>query len=98
MNTAQPPDDAALHIERIGPIATPRRVAVACLPILGMTLIPLLPFAITPTLWFGIPAVMVWMAAMVVLTVVILQLIDRGITRQAAAAHADVAARDGGEA
>jgi hypothetical protein len=38
--------------------------------------------------WFGIPAVMVWMAAMVVLTVVILQFVDRGINRQAEQARA----------
>jgi hypothetical protein len=97
MNTVQPPDDPALHIERIGPIATPRRVAAACVPILGMTITPLLPFAITPTLWFGVPAVMVWMAGMVVLTVGILQLVDRGILRQAAA-HGEDAQRDAGEA
>lgn len=86
MNTQHHPDDG--NIERIGPVSTPARVAVACLPILGMTITPLLPFAVTPTLWFGIPAVMVWMAAMVVLTVVILQFVDRGINRQAAQARA----------
>ena len=86
MNTPQPPEGG--NIERIGPVSTPGRVAVACLPILGMTITPLLPFAVTPTLWFGIPAVMVWMAAMVVLTVVILQFVDHGINRQAEQARA----------
>ena len=91
-----PPPHPAPNLERIGPVATLRRVAVACVPILGMTVTPVLPFAITPTLWFGIPAVMVWMALMVLLTLVILQLVDRGINRQAAAAKAESAAREGG--
>lgn len=63
-------------------IATPRRIACACIPITGIITTPLYPFAITPTLWLGIPAVMVWMASMVVLTVVILNLIDIGVRRQ----------------
>jgi hypothetical protein len=67
----------------IGRIATPGRVAVACVPIVLMTITPLLPFATTPTTWFGMPAVLVWVAALVVLTVRILQVIDRRINHQA---------------
>jgi hypothetical protein len=48
-----------------------------------MTVTPLLPFATTPTTWFGMPAVLVWVAALVILTVGILQVIDRRINRQA---------------
>lgn len=72
--------------DRIGRIATPARVAAACVPILLMVLTPLLPFATTPTLWFGLPAVLVWVAGTVVLSVAVLQVIDRGIARQSAAA------------
>ena len=71
----------------IGRIATPGRLALAGLPCLGLVATPLLPFATTPTLWFGLPAVLVWMAMMIVLTVVVLHVIDLGISRQAARAH-----------
>ena len=47
-----------------------------------MLVTPLLPFAQNPTLWFGMPAVLVWMALNVVLTVVLLNVIDAGIRRQ----------------
>lgn len=82
-----PLDSFVPETDVIGRIATPARVAVACIPILLMTVTPLLPFAITPTLWFNVPAVMVWIAALLVLTVLILQVIDRGINRQAAQAR-----------
>jgi hypothetical protein len=49
-----------------------------------MTITPLLPFATTPTTWFGVPAVLVWIAALVVLTVLALQVVDRSINRQTA--------------
>ncbi len=84
---------AAAAAADAGPIATPARVLAACLPILGIVVTPLLPFATEPTLWFGLPAVMVWMAAMVVLTVVILQIVDRGIERQTRAAASAAASR-----
>jgi hypothetical protein len=86
----QPPADTdrpVAETDIIGPIATPRRLALCAIPTLLMLSTPLMPFATTPTLWFGVSAVMVWMAALVVMTVVVLQIIDRGITRQAAAAH-----------
>jgi hypothetical protein len=77
----------------IGRIATPRRLALAGLPCLGLVATPLLPFATTPTSWFGLPAVLVWMALLIFLTVAVLQVIDRGISRQAARAR-----REGGVA
>ncbi len=80
-------DRPVAETDIIGPIATPRRLALCAVPTLLMLATPLMPFATTPTLWFGVPAVMVWMAALVVMTVVVLQIVDRGITRQAAAAH-----------
>jgi hypothetical protein len=87
--TAEPAAEVFVpEAERIGRIATPARVIVACVPILLMLLTPLLPFATTPTLWFGVPAVMVWTGATVVLTIVVLQVIDVGISRQTAAAKA----------
>lgn len=92
MNTA-PNAPAGETAADAGPIATPARVLAACLPILGIVVTPLLPFATEPTLWFGLPAVMVWMAAMVVLTVVILQIVDRGIERQTRAAASAAASR-----
>ena len=67
----------------IGRIATPGRVAAACVPIVLMTITPLLPFATTPTTWFGVPAVLVWVAALVVWTVATLQVVDRRINYQA---------------
>lgn len=70
----------------IGRIATPGRLALAGLPCVGLVATPLLPFATTPTLWFGLPAVLVWMALMILLTVAVLQAIDRGISKQAARA------------
>jgi hypothetical protein len=72
--------------DAVGRDATPRRVAAACVPIVLMTITPLLPFATTPTTWFGVPAVLVWVAALVVLTVATLQVVDRRINRQTAPA------------
>ena len=70
--------------EAVGRVATPGRVAATWVPIVLMTITPLLPFATTPTTWFGVPAVLVWVAALVVLTVATLQVVDRRINRQTA--------------
>jgi hypothetical protein len=81
--TGAPRPDTRTSVVRVtGRIATPARVAVACIPIVLMLVTPLLPFAQNPTLWFGMPAVLVWMALNVVLTVVLLNVIDAGIRRQ----------------
>jgi hypothetical protein len=70
--------------DAVGRVATPGRVAAACVPIVLMTITPLLPFATTPTTWFGVSAVLVWIAALVVLTVATLQVVDRRINRRPA--------------
>ncbi|GAA3702363.1 hypothetical protein GCM10023081_43470 [Arthrobacter ginkgonis] len=57
-------------------LATPGRLALAALPIIGFFATPWLPFAREATLWFGFPAVMVWFGLMVLLTVAVLQVID----------------------
>lgn len=80
-----PPDTPTAAVRTTRRVATPRRVAVAVVPIIAMLITPFLPFAQHPTLWFGMPAVLVWMAIIVVVTVVILNVVDRSIARQAAA-------------
>ena len=87
MSDEDPQTAVVPETDIIGRIATPGRMALAGLPCLGLVVTPLLPFATAPTLWFGLPAVMVWMAMLIVLTVAVLQVIDRGISRQAAQAR-----------
>ncbi|MFT4126249.1 MAG: hypothetical protein QM662_08470 [Gordonia sp. (in: high G+C Gram-positive bacteria)] len=77
-----------IETEQIGRIATPGRVAFTMVPIVLMVLTPLLPFAQNPTRWFGLPAVLVWAAVLVIASVATLQVVDRLIARQAAAAGA----------
>lgn len=93
---AQLPDTPTSAIRVTGRIATPGRVAVACIPVVLILITPFLPFASTPTLWFGVPAVLVWMAFCVVLTVALLNAIDAGIRRQVAE-HEETTALSGGE-
>lgn len=57
-------------------LATPARLVIAFLPALGFIAIPFLPFAQHATLWFGIPAVLIWTLLMVILSVVALQIVD----------------------
>jgi hypothetical protein len=90
------PDTPTSVIRVTGRIATPGRVVIACIPIVLILATPFLPFAITPTLWFGVPAVLVWMAFTVILTVVLLNVIDIGIRRQVSE-HADAETFEGGE-
>lgn len=87
---AETPDTPTGAIRVTGRIATPARVVVACLPVLLILITPFLPFAVTPTLWWGMPAVLVWMAFNVVLTVALLNLVDAGIRRQVLA-HGETA-------
>ncbi|MFT4042978.1 MAG: hypothetical protein QM673_07440 [Gordonia sp. (in: high G+C Gram-positive bacteria)] len=87
-STAQP-DSPVVQLtehERFGRIATPGRVVFAMIPIVAMVITPLLPFATNPTRWFGLPAVLVWSAILVLSSVATLQVIDRLIARQVAAA------------
>ncbi|MGO4680369.1 hypothetical protein [Microbacterium sp. 2MCAF23] len=79
---AETPDTPTGAIRVTGRIATPARVAVAGIPVLLILITPFLPFAVTPTLWWGVPAVLVWMAFNVVLTVALLNVVDAGIRRQ----------------
>ncbi|WP_420096441.1 hypothetical protein [Brevibacterium sediminis] len=61
---------------------TATQVVVACIPVLLIIFTPWFPFANEPGLIFGIPTMIVWMAALVVAIVVILQIIDFQITRR----------------
>jgi len=90
------PDTPTSAVRLTGRIATPSRVVIACIPVVLILVTPFLPFAVTPTLWFGVPAVLVWMALNVILTVVLLNVVDAGIRRQVRE-HADAEAFEGGE-
>ena len=61
---------------------TATQVIVACIPVLLIIFTPWLPFANEPSLILDIPTMIVWMAALVVAIVVILQIIDRQISRR----------------
>ena len=66
-------------------LASPKRLAIAAVPVLGIVFTPLFPFVSTPTFWLGLPAAVVWMTAMVILTVVALQLVERSYLREGGA-------------
>ncbi|OFI38755.1 hypothetical protein BIU82_17555 [Arthrobacter sp. SW1] len=66
-------------------LASPKRLAIAAVPVLGIVFTPLLPFVHTPTFWLGLPAAVVWMTAMVILTVVALQIVERSYLREGGA-------------
>lgn len=72
---------------------TPGRFAIVCIPALGFFVIPFLPFATTPTLWFGIPAVLVWSALMVLCSVIALQIVE-WLYRRAGGDEADARERE----
>lgn len=55
---------------------TPGRLAIVAVPALGFFAIPFLPFAQRPELWFGLPAVLIWSALMVLLSVAALQIVE----------------------
>jgi hypothetical protein len=63
-------------------LASPKRLAIAAVPILGFLSTPLLPFVNRPALWFGIPSVLVWTALWVVGTVVALQVVEATYRRE----------------
>ncbi|MEA5455645.1 hypothetical protein SPF06_13005 [Sinomonas sp. JGH33] len=67
-------------------LASPKRLAIALTPVVGIVVTPFLPFVSTPTFVFGIPAAFVWMAAMVIGTVVALQIVERSYLRDGGAA------------
>lgn len=62
-------------------LASPRRLAIAAVPVAGFLSTPLLPFVNAPHLWFGVPSVLVWTALWVVGTVVALQIVEAGYLR-----------------
>lgn len=66
-------------------LASPKRLTIAFVPLAGILATPLLPFISTPTFWFGLPAAIVWMAGMVILTVVALQIVERSYLREGGA-------------
>jgi ribose/xylose/arabinose/galactoside ABC-type transport system permease subunit len=57
------------------------RIAVPAIPCLGMLITPFLPFTTSPTLWFGVPAPIVWVVAMIVLLVVALRIVEASYRR-----------------
>lgn len=77
-------------------LASPRRLAIAAVPVVGFLATPLLPFVNGPHLWFGLPSVLVWTAVWVVGTVVALQVVEASYRRDggAAADAAELAASD----
>lgn len=66
-------------------LASPKRLTIASVPILGMIITPFLPFVSTPTLWLGLPSAIVWMGLMIVATIIALQIIERTYLRQGGA-------------
>lgn len=77
-------------------LTSPRRLAIAAVPIAAFLATPLLPFVNGPHLWFGVPSVLVWTALWVVGTVVALQIIESTYRRDggAEADAAELAATD----
>ena len=61
---------------------TPGRAVAGAVPIILITLTPFFPFASTPTRWFGLPAVLVWVFRLVLLTLLVLQLVDRAVVAE----------------
>ena len=66
-------------------LASPKRLALAAVPVVGIVLTPLFPFVSTPTFWLGFPAAVVWMCAMVLLAVVALQIAERSYLHEGGA-------------
>ena len=66
-------------------LASPKRLTIALIPVVGIIISPFLPFVSTPTFVAGIPAAAVWMAAMVIGTVVALQIVERSYLRDGGA-------------
>lgn len=57
-------------------LASPARLAIGAVPVIGFLATPLLPFVNGPYLWFGIPSVLAWTAICVVATVVALRVVE----------------------
>ncbi len=76
-------------------LESPRRLAIAAVPILGFLITPFLSFVNGPHLWFGIPSVLVWTAMCVVGTVVALRIVEATYQRDGGAALDATDAADG---
>ncbi|WP_396918350.1 hypothetical protein [Mycolicibacterium sp.] len=76
-------------------LESPRRLAIAAVPILGFLITPFLPFVNGPHLWFGVPSVLVWTAMCVVGTVVALRIVEATYQRDGGAALDATDAADG---
>ena len=63
-------------------LASPKRLAIAAVPVTGMIITPFLPFVSTPTLWLGLPSAIVWMGLMIIASVTALQIIERSYLRE----------------
>ncbi|MEE6166949.1 MULTISPECIES: hypothetical protein [unclassified Mycolicibacterium] len=80
-------------------LESPRRLAIAAVPILGFLATPFLPFVNGPHLWFGVPSVLVWTAIWVIGTVVALRVVEASYRRDGGdALDAAEAADTAGEA
>jgi hypothetical protein len=79
-------------------LASPTRLAIAAIPVVGFLATPLLPFVNQPHLWFGVPSVLVWTALCVIGTVVALQVVEASYLHGGgvAADAAELAAADEG--
>jgi hypothetical protein len=76
-------------------LASPQRVAMAMVPVIGFLITPFLPFAQEPTLWFGWPAVLVWTAFLVLLTVATLHVIEQTYLRSGGAQNDRIEEEEG---
>ena len=63
-------------------LSSPRRLAIAAIPVVGFLATPLLPFVNGPHLWLGVPSVLVWTAVCVVATVVALRVVEASYLRE----------------
>jgi hypothetical protein len=67
-------------------LESPRRLAIAAVPIVGFLSTPFLPFVNGPYLWFGVPSVLVWTAIWVLGTVAALRIVEASYLRDGGAA------------
>jgi len=76
-------------------LASPRRLLIVLPPAIGFFATPFLPFASTPTLWLGCPALLWWIAAMVAATLVSLFVVEATYLADGGAERDRLEAADG---